>query len=281
MGALVRSGHAPPAGPATARQAASQLSERGLALFSADAPQGDLSHRIEIPGRDELSEIDDLVERMNLRLSAMVAEIRSSAVRVGMSGQQVSHSSQSPADRTDVQASNLRQTVATVGQPSKAALRCAIRWQRWPGCRAAHFLDRDLYVFVIDHNGRYRVHGAKPAMQGKRVHEVPGIDGDSFLRDAWTAAPTGGWVAYDIVNPSRAWRSPRRPTSGPSTGNGRWVAGCTAWRPTSLADQSRSATASGGRPPLAGSACPAAADGWAGACSPPAGAGTPCQPRTR
>ena len=32
---------------------------------------GDLSHRIEIKGRDELSDIGALVERMNLRLSAM------------------------------------------------------------------------------------------------------------------------------------------------------------------------------------------------------------------
>jgi len=66
----------------------------------------------------------------------------------------------------------------------------------------AGFVDRDLYIFVVDRAGTYRLHGAKPAMEGKRVHEVPGIDGDRFVRDAWAAAPdAGGWVEYDITNP--------------------------------------------------------------------------------
>ena len=534
MGALERSGHAPPPGWATARQAAGQLSERGLALFSAGAPQGDpaafpqlagqavqtalalkqalagsllqllderahqtrramlvqvgaaalglplmvylatafyvsfsgalrallqgvekvaggdLSHRIEIRGRDELSEIGGLVERMNLRLSAMVAEIRSSAVRVGMSGQQVSHSSQSLAERTDVQASSLRQTVATVGQLSHAvatnaaaasaldqltdrlrsraeqgggamrdsvaamaglegssrrmseiigvidgiafqtnilALNAAVEAARAgesgrgfavvaaevrnlaqrsataaseirgliaqsaaqvdssvrqtravgetldevvAGVRQvsqtlrgiaeasarqsadleqvsksvgnldeitrhnasmvedsaqaarelvgraealssavasmrlrqgsadeAHalvdralaqikqrgladaerdfqskdmgFLDRDLYVFVIDRDGRYRVHGAKPAMQGKRVHEVPGIDGDRFVREAWASASTGGWVEYDIVNPESGLVQPK--ASYIRAIDGQLAVGCGVYRP--------------------------------------------------
>jgi signal transduction histidine kinase len=72
------------------------------------------------------------------------------------------------------------------------------------------FLDRDLYLFVIDRNGTYRVHGAKPAMEGKRVHEVPGIDGNRFLRDAWAAAPgAGGWIEYDIVNPESGAVQPK------------------------------------------------------------------------
>jgi hypothetical protein len=65
----------------------------------------------------------------------------------------------------------------------------------------AGFVDRDLYVFAIDRSGHYRLHGAKPAMEGRRVHEVPGIDGDRFLADAWAAAESnGGWIDYDIVN---------------------------------------------------------------------------------
>jgi methyl-accepting chemotaxis protein len=69
--------------------------------------------------------------------------------------------------------------------------------------REEGFVDRDLYVFVVDRRGTYIVHGAKPAMEGKRVHEVPGIDGDRFVSEAWEAAnePNGGWVEYDIVNP--------------------------------------------------------------------------------
>jgi signal transduction histidine kinase len=42
-------------------------------------------------------------------------------------------------------------------------------------------------------------------MEGRPVHEVPGIDGDRFVREAWAAAEnadgSSGWVEYDIVNP--------------------------------------------------------------------------------
>ncbi len=67
----------------------------------------------------------------------------------------------------------------------------------------AGFVDRDLYVFVIDRQGQYRLHGAKPAAEGQRVHTVPGIDGDRFVRDAWAAAEAGGgWIDYSIVQPT-------------------------------------------------------------------------------
>lgn len=72
------------------------------------------------------------------------------------------------------------------------------------------FVDRDLYVFVIDRAGCYRVHGAKPAMEGQRVHQVPGIDGDRFMRDAWAAADDGsGWIDYQIVNPVNSQVQPK------------------------------------------------------------------------
>jgi signal transduction histidine kinase len=63
---------------------------------------------------------------------------------------------------------------------------------------------------VIDRQGAYRLHGAKPAMEGKRVHDVPGIDGDRFVRDAWSAAEAGsGWIDYDIVNPESGAVQPK------------------------------------------------------------------------
>jgi methyl-accepting chemotaxis protein len=74
----------------------------------------------------------------------------------------------------------------------------------------AGFVDRDLYVFLIDREGRYRIHGAKPEMEGRRVHELPGIDGDRFLRDAWAAAEAGsGWIDYEIVNPKTGAVQPK------------------------------------------------------------------------
>ncbi|WP_374565301.1 methyl-accepting chemotaxis protein [Ideonella sp.] len=62
------------------------------------------------------------------------------------------------------------------------------------------FLDRDLYIFVTDRDARYHVHGAKPAMEGKLVHEVPGIDGDRFARESWEAVNHSHWVEYSIIN---------------------------------------------------------------------------------
>ncbi|MBT9594418.1 MAG: cache domain-containing protein [Vitreoscilla sp.] len=383
--------------------------------------EGDLAYKVQVQGRDELADIGSVVERMSERLSTMVAEIRSSAVRVGLSGQQLAISGDALSQRTEAQAQNLQETVATVGQLSSAvstnagaasqldqitvqlrqqaeaggaamretvssmttledssrrvgeiigvidgiafqtnilALNAAVeaarageagrgfavvatevrqlaqrsaaaaseirqligqsteqvgqsvtRIQRTNGAldavvsgvrdvadrlrsiaqasaqqsaslqevsrsvgnldeitqqnarmvdessrasgelvtRAAlltdavaairlrqgsadearalvdramnlirerglsaaaaefrradgGFLDRDLYVFVTDRDGRYHVHGAKPSMEGKLVHEVPGIDGDRFARESWEATTGSHWVEYSIIN---------------------------------------------------------------------------------
>jgi methyl-accepting chemotaxis protein len=77
---------------------------------------GNLEHKVVIRGRDELSDVGGLLEGMNARLSTMVADIRSSAVRVGQAGQQVALSTASLSQRTEEQAASLRQTVTTVEQ---------------------------------------------------------------------------------------------------------------------------------------------------------------------
>ncbi len=76
-------------------------------------------------------------------------------------------------------------------------LQAAAQVFRQPG---GGFLDRDLYIFVTDREGRYHVHGAKPAMEGRLVHEVPGIDGDRFARESWQATQGNHWVEYSIIN---------------------------------------------------------------------------------
>ncbi|MFG5410565.1 methyl-accepting chemotaxis protein, partial [Piscinibacter sakaiensis] len=67
--------------------------------------------------------------------------------------------------------------------------------------RSQGYVDRDLYIWVVDRQGTYRVHGAKPGSEGQRVHAIPGIDGDRFVADVWAVAGRGGgWVEYDILN---------------------------------------------------------------------------------
>ncbi|GAB3191190.1 methyl-accepting chemotaxis protein [Hydrogenophaga aquatica] len=68
--------------------------------------------------------------------------------------------------------------------------------------KKGRFIDRDLYIFVFDREGTYRVMGADRAKSGSRLHDAPGLDADALLKDAWERADTGGgWVEYNIVNP--------------------------------------------------------------------------------
>lgn len=65
------------------------------------------------------------------------------------------------------------------------------------------FLDRDLYVFILDRNGVYRAMGANRSRMGTNVRDMPGIDGEQMLADTWARSDKGesGWVEYNIENP--------------------------------------------------------------------------------
>ena len=92
----------------------------------------------------------------------------------------------------------------------------------------AGFVDRDLYIFVVDREGRYVVHAAKKAMEGHRVHEVPGIDGDRFTREAWEATQGNQWVEYNIVNQSNG--EVQAKASYVVALNDKWLIGCGIYR---------------------------------------------------
>jgi Methyl-accepting chemotaxis protein (MCP) signalling domain/Single Cache domain 2 len=65
------------------------------------------------------------------------------------------------------------------------------------------FYDRDMYVFVLDQQGRYLAFGGNASKVGSRVQDVPGIDGAGLLQTIQTQADyEPGWVEYDITNPS-------------------------------------------------------------------------------
>jgi hypothetical protein len=65
------------------------------------------------------------------------------------------------------------------------------------------FVDRDLYVFILDRAGVYRAMAANPSKVGTNVRDMPGIDGEQMLADTWSRADKGesGWVEYNIENP--------------------------------------------------------------------------------
>jgi methyl-accepting chemotaxis protein len=66
------------------------------------------------------------------------------------------------------------------------------------------FIDRDLYLFALDQEGRYLVHGARPGLVGTFLRDAPGFSGsmaDEVLsRGTAAAAAGGGWIDYVSVD---------------------------------------------------------------------------------
>ena len=78
--------------------------------------QGDLTVRVTLPGQDELAQMGQLLDGMVVALSSMVADIRSSAALVAHAGHTLYHDNQALAERTELQATNVAQTVASMEQ---------------------------------------------------------------------------------------------------------------------------------------------------------------------
>lgn len=65
------------------------------------------------------------------------------------------------------------------------------------------FRDRDLYIFVFDRQGVYKVFGSTPASVGKTVFDIPGLDGRYVIAEGFAAAERGGgWIDYEVLNPT-------------------------------------------------------------------------------
>jgi methyl-accepting chemotaxis protein len=194
---------------------------RGIAQASAQQSSGLADVSAAVNKLDELtkqnaemvsessSSADDLVTRA-AALSGSVAEIR---LRQGS------------ADEAQLLVVRALDLVADKGYEAATAT------FRQPN---SGFLDRDLYIFVIDRQGVYRVHSGNKAMEGKRVHEVPGIDGDRFVREAWAATQGEHWVEYDILNAESGKIQPK--ASYVSALNDRLLIGCGIYRPYSTSN---------------------------------------------
>lgn len=94
--------------------------------------------------------------------------------------------------------------------------------------RPQEYSDRDLYLFAADGQGCYILHCAKPHLEGTRVADTPGYQGDAELKNAREAAEGNHWVDYDIINPATGKRQ-RKTSYVVSLGDGRFL-GCGFYR---------------------------------------------------
>lgn len=69
----------------------------------------------------------------------------------------------------------------------------------------ASFVDRDLYVTVIDHQGFVRASsGPSAALIGKNTWDAEDPDGKKFVQEFWKLADSGdnqGWLTYRYIDP--------------------------------------------------------------------------------
>jgi len=98
---------------------------KALQKGSAAIASGALTHPIEVHGRDEVAAIGRHVEFMAMRLSEMVAEVRTSAIRMGQSGQAVAEEGRVSSQRTEVLAATMRQSMDVAHIMSRALAACA------------------------------------------------------------------------------------------------------------------------------------------------------------
>ena len=91
-----------------------------LSRAMAQATAGDLTVRVEAQGRDELAQMAQLLDKMVIALSSMVADVLSNAALVSHTGATLLQDNQLLAERTDQQASNVVQTVTSVEQITAA-----------------------------------------------------------------------------------------------------------------------------------------------------------------
>ncbi|PXW96609.1 methyl-accepting chemotaxis protein [Sphaerotilus hippei] len=72
------------------------------------------------------------------------------------------------------------------------------------------YVDRDLYLFVLDRRGHYLGFAGQPARVGQDVTRLPGIDGARLLHDIWQRADRSpGWVDYAVAHPETGLAQPK------------------------------------------------------------------------
>lgn len=133
---------------------------------------GDLTHAGRVDSDPELNQIQQQLGQMSRQLSSTVANIRSTAARLAMSGEQLSGDATALAQRTESQAGALAQTAASVRQVSDTVDQTA-RSARAVTLRAEQASN------VAD-EGRRSMHEAVEAMRvietsARRTGEIVGM----------------------------------------------------------------------------------------------------------
>ncbi len=69
--------------------------------------------------------------------------------------------------------------------------------------KSGQFVDRDMYVYILDANGMMMAHGANEKLIGKDLTNLKDADGKLFAQEliALTKAKKSGWVDYKWPNP--------------------------------------------------------------------------------
>lgn len=69
--------------------------------------------------------------------------------------------------------------------------------------KTGQFVNKDLYIFVIDWNGTILAHGANEKLINKPTWDLKDADGKYFMREMVKVAQTKGtgWVDYKWTNP--------------------------------------------------------------------------------
>jgi methyl-accepting chemotaxis protein len=89
------------------------------ALQAAQAvADGDLTHRIEAHGKDEMAQLLQALGRMNQRLSDLVRQVRSGSDSIATGSHQIAAGSTDLSQRTEKQAASLQETAASMEQLS-------------------------------------------------------------------------------------------------------------------------------------------------------------------
>jgi len=75
------------------------------------------------------------------------------------------------------------------------------------------FIDRDLYVLVLDQNSVMLAHGVNRGLIGKNLAELKDVNGKFILPEMVEMAkttPAGGWVEYVWTNPTTKKLDPKK-----------------------------------------------------------------------